>query len=594
VAIGSPRKRGLLIPLDTLPDLIYNEGKENAVYRSTYLYYDDAIEYRKLKGSLKDFLGLRGVDWIPVDIDKKDNTDEYTLDTLRSFIYELEDFGAKESNYCIYFSGTGYHVMLHADVFGFIPSRDLPYILKETMRSMFDYIDLSVYMRTSIYRCDASLNQKSGLYKIPLGKHEVFNLSILEIKEIAKMRIQTSTDWEEKSGNLELKEYIKEHVPKIRTLQNVAEPSKYATCIQTMYKLGPMKGERNNTILRLASHYRKSGITSDAAKAALLHWNNKALDEQNVLKKIEDTYNRGYNYKCNDILMSKHCNPKCVFYKRKDYSIDILTSIDLQKSLERRLESNFDGKVVQLGRLLGLPEQVDCDVYPGELVTIFGSTGSNKTTLAQNMALGYDVENDIIDPELQIPTLYLSLELSEWYMHRRHLQIVSDRDKKGVNSNFKSLWNFHKEELNHINVTTISPNVEQIAEMIRKTDPRLVIVDYIDLVEPPKHIRGEYETIRFISHRLSNMAVNLDIVIVQISQINRAYSREQIMDMYAGKGSGAIENASRKVLGITGNAKDKVKKLELYKNSDGDLFENHYLKWTPSFRLKKATEAQNE
>ncbi len=594
MAIGSPRKRGLLIPLDTLPDLIYNEGKKQAVYRSTYLYYDDAIEYRKLKGSLKDFLGLRGVDWIPVDIDKKDNTDEYTLDSVRGFIYELEDFGASETNYCIYFSGTGYHIMLHADVFGFIPSRDLPYILKETMRSMFDYIDLSVYMRTSLFRCDASLNQKSGLYKIPLGKHEIFNLSVLEIKEIAKMRIQTSTDWEEKSGNLELKEYIKKYVPQIRTLQNVAEPSKYATCIQTMYKLGPMKGERNNTILRLASHYRKSGITSDAAKAAVLHWNNKALDEQNVLKKIEDTYNRGYNYKCNDVLMSKHCNPKCVFYKRKDYSIDILTSVDLQKSLEHRLETNFEGKVVQLGKLLGLPENIDCDVYPGELVTIFGSTGSNKTTLAQNLALGYDVRHDFIDPELQIPTLYLSLELSEWYMHRRHLQIVSDRDKKGVNSNFKRLWEFHKEELNHINVTTVSPSVEQISEMIRKTDPRLVIVDYIDLVEPPKHIRGEYETIRYISHRLSSMAINLDIVIIQISQINRAYSREQIMDMYASKGSGAIENASRKVLGITGDAKDKVKKLELYKNSDGDLFQGHYLKWTPSFRLKKVTEEQSE
>ena len=111
MAIGSPRKRGLLIPLDTLPDLIYNEGGKQAVYRSTYLYYDDAIEYRKLKGSLKDFLGLRGVDWIPLDVDKKDNTDEYTLDSVRGLIYELEELGAKESNYCIYFSGTGYHVI---------------------------------------------------------------------------------------------------------------------------------------------------------------------------------------------------------------------------------------------------------------------------------------------------------------------------------------------------------------------------------------------------------------------------------------------------------------------------------------------------
>tara|TARA_Y100001938_G_C7976214_1_gene371882 strand:- start:34 stop:915 length:882 start_codon:yes stop_codon:yes gene_type:complete len=285
--------------------------------------------------------------------------------------------------------------------------------------------------------------------------------------------------------------------------------------------------------------------------------------------------------------MAKNCNPKCVYYKNKDYTIDIMQSTDLQKSLEERMSANFNGKLLKLGKLLGLPDDVDCDIYPGELVTIFGATGSSKTTLAQNLALGYDVENDIIEPTLQIPTLFLSLELSEWYMHRRHLQIISDKSKNQINNNYKELWDFHKNELNHLNVTTVSPNVDQIAEMIRKTDPKLVIIDYIDLVEPPSHIRGEYETIKYISHRLSSMAVNMDLIIVQISQVSRAYSREQIMDMYASKGSGAIENASRKVLGITGTAESKVKKLELFKNSDGDLFKDHPLEWTPSFRLKK-------
>jgi len=594
VAVGSPRKRGLLIPLDTLPDLIYNEGKEQAVYRSTYLYYEDAIDYRKIKGSLKDFLGTRGIDWIPVDIDKGQNTDEFTLDTVRGFIYELEDYGAKEGNYSIYFSGTGYHVMIHADTFGFETSRDLPYIVRETMKGMFNYIDMSVYMRTAMIRCDASLNAKAGLYKIPILKNDLFMNDYTWIQERAKERLPISEPTEENYGEGELKEHIRKDVPGIRTLANVTEPSKYVTCMQTVYKLGPVQGTRNNAILRLAAHYRKSGITSDAAKSAILHWNNKALDEHLVLKKIEDTYNRGYIYKCNDPIMSLHCNPKCVYYKNKDYSIDIFQSDDMQKSLETRMDTNFKGKTIQLGKLLGLPEQIDCDIYPGELVTIFGATGSSKTTLAQNIALGYNAKEDIIDPELQIPTLFLSLELSEWYMHRRHLQILSDKSKKDVATYHKELWKFHKNELNHINVTTVSPSVEQIAEMVRKTDPRLVIIDYIDLVEPPKHIRGEYESIRYISHRLSSMAVNMDIIIIQISQISRSYSREQIMDMYAGKGSGAIENASRKVLGITGDAKKPTKKLELFKNSDGDLFTDHYLKWTPSFRLKITDGGTNE
>ena len=86
------------------------------------------------------------------------------------------------------------------------------------------------------------------------------------------------------------------------------------------------------------------------------------------------------------------------------------------------------------------------------------------------------------------------------------------------------------------------------------------------------------------------MAVNLDIIIIQISQVARDYSRNNILDLYAGKGSGAIENASRKVIGINGQADSAVKKVSMYKNSDGDLFENINVEWTPSFRLRRLNE----
>ena len=51
------------------------------------------------------------------------------------------------------------------------------------------------------------------------------------------------------------------------------------------------------------------------------------------------------------------------------------------------------------------------------------------------------------------------------------------------------------------------------------------------------------------------MAVNLDIIIIQVSQVSRDYSRNEVLDLYAGKGSGAIENASRKVIGLNGQSK---------------------------------------
>ena len=123
-----------------------------------------------------------------------------------------------------------------------------------------------------------------------------------------------------------------------------------------------------------------------------------------------------------------------------------------------------------------------------------------------------------------------------------------------------------------------------INKKIKELDPAIIIVDYIDLLQTPRNIRGEYEQIRYISHYLSNLAVNSDVIIIQISQISREYSRNEVLDIYAGKGSGAIENASRKVIGINGRQDSKDKTVQLFKNSDGDLFEVD-LEWTPSFRL---------
>ena len=228
----------------------------------------------------------------------------------------------------------------------------------------------------------------------------------------------------------------------------------------------------------------------------------------------------------------------------------------------------------------------DTQIYPGELVTIFGPTGSNKTTLAQNLALGVDFKNDRINKQWQIPTLFLSLELSAWYMHRRHLQIVSGLSKEEVNANYKEVYKRHSDELQHLHIQTVTPTLTSIQDKIKELSPYLVVVDYIDLVDTPKDVKGEYEQIKYISHNLSNMAVNLDVIIIQVSQVSREYSRNEVLDLYAGKGSGAIENASRKVIGLNGQADSNIKEIHMYKNTDGELFDVD-VEWNESFRLRR-------
>ena len=171
-------------------------------------------------------------------------------------------------------------------------------------------------------------------------------------------------------------------------------------------------------------------------------------------------------------------------------------------------------------------------------------------------------------------------------MHRRNMQIVSGLTKDYVNNNPKEVYGDIKDKLNHMVIQTIPPTLEQIQAKVKELRPALVVVDYIDLVETPPHIRGEYEQIKYISHSLSSMAVNNDLIIIQVSQVSREYSRNEVLDLYAGKGSGAIENASRKVIGLNGQSNSPNKTLEVLKNTDGELFKTK-LEWQPSFRLRR-------
>jgi len=579
IAQGSPRNRGFLI---LKKDLIKYINPEEPLYRSVYLYDKEAVEYAK-SGGLKNYFGKRGVDNIILDIDKSNNTDEFTRDKAISIVLELEGYGLDENAIQCFFSGSGYHISIPNAAFGFVPSDNIWYQVKNTMLKLFPKIDSSIYMRTGIYRVAHTINKKTDLYKIPITISELTNLDI-SIQDLAK-EPRFDYPYTERLADGELSGAIVTNVTKVNASRKVTEPTDIVPCVQKMLNLGPQEGNRNQTLMRIASHCARHGIPSQFAKAMILHWNNRSLNENEVIEKIEYTYNRGYKYGCQDTIMADHCQTRCVYFKKKDYLIDVKNAEELQKDLEFRLETDFSGKTIDIAGMLGL-HNVDCEIYPGELVTIFGPTGSGKTTFAQNLVLGVDFDNDCIIQDKQIPCLYLSLELSAWYMHRRNMQVVSGLSKQQVNDRYKTLYGTYKERLSHLVIQTVAPNLEQIQNKIRELQPAVVVVDYIDLISTTSKYMGEYEQVRQVSHYLSNLAVNMDIIIIQISQVSREYSRNEALDLYAGKGSGAIENASRKVIGLNGQANCNKKSVHMYKNTDGELFDTE-LEWQPSFRLRR-------
>ena len=294
---------------------VLDEGDTKPVYRSMYLYDEDGKDYVDKNGTLKNYFGIRFIDEVLIDIDKGQNSDAFTLKNAQGILYELEQLGTPAGAIQPYFSGTGYHIALSNELFNFPASKDLPFVVKNTMTSLIDGLDASVYQRTGIYRLPHTLNEKRGYFKVPLDITELQGLGVKEILKIAETQ-RLGYDYPDLWADGELEKHVITEVPKIRALKTVVEPRNIVPCVQQMYKDGPSQGNRNNIILRIASHFRRNGIPSDATKASLLYWNDNQLEENVVLEKVEAVYNSGYKYSCHDNKMKEYCKPHCLHYNR--------------------------------------------------------------------------------------------------------------------------------------------------------------------------------------------------------------------------------------------------------------------------------------
>lgn len=565
---------GLCIPYEQLRGYI---RRDMPLYRSTYLFSEP------FEGSVSNYMGSYSINNIVLDVD---SDGDYTSTKERTMaVIDIVNDLVGERRYLIYFSGNGFHIVFNAKIFNFPDSERLPQIVKATLQSIFeDWVDLSIYSKTSIYRVAHTINQKSGLYKIPIHYNELLHE---DIKELAKEPRHgfTFSDYDLTCDG-ELSDMVVDPINIQET--HVFEPFKIASCIHNLWKRGPRMGERHQTILRLTSHFRRHGFPIDAAISAISNWllkNNKEFSESELQHIVTYGYNKGYIYSCSDDILEKSCSPQCIYYKDKDYESQILNSHNLHDAYVQRISTDFSNSALPVSKMLNINK--DVDFMPGDLVTVFGLTGAGKTAFAQNLAIGMNI-NGVHKEEYKLPTLYLSLEISPWLMYRRQIQILYNLTKSEVTERYK----FDKPqqapaELSHILTRSISPDLRQLEKEIYEYEPRLVIVDYIELLNVD--VQNDRAKIKEITRYLRRLVNKMQIIIIQISQVGREYSRAQVLDLYAGKESGSIECDSTKVIGMWGNSTNPEKKIEYFKNTDGEIGVQ-YIKMLPSFRMIQSSE----
>jgi len=562
VAIGSVANRGNVIPLYELHDYVRNKTE---LYRSMFIY-DDTFT-----GNVKTYQGTYDIDEIILDIDIKNEN--------LSPVHKVMNFlNTNEIENQLWFSGTGFHVHI-PNIFGLKASKNLPNILKHTLDNMFGSLGIdNIYDKSRLIRSEFSFNRKNNTYKIPIhslnaGDHD-WNYQDW-VKLATWVDFKSPADDPARDAN-SLNHWLKNEKGSLKAhntdrfkdkiitkpYKNGVRPSTvkdssltaHVTCVQKMYAQGPELGSRHQTILRMVSAWKRSGIPKVGSEALISKWSSD-FDTNETTQMIDTVYGWEHDgYGCNDTIMDKFCDARCKFYRSKDYGVEIFNADSMTEQFKEFVKTDYADKSFDLKTMYNIQESYRFTV--GELITIIGDTKLGKTAFIQN----------IVARANQFKCLYLSLEVNEKLMWRRFCQIAFNKTKEEVVNHYLNddiaFTNEAKKKLGHLKVLTVSPEINNIIDVISNIQPKIIVIDTIDEIRVDYVNDSLMKTQRIVS-KLKEIAQKYEVIIFAVSHISKTAAYEGSLNRHSAKGDSAIEQKSDKLLGISApNPESKARIVE--------------------------------
>lgn len=557
---NSISNRNQIIPIELYHNAIkLTSFTEKESYGSYYSHDKSLYDYVNKNSSLKGYEGLVYVDRLILDIDKNglDNNELYEL--VKSHIGECIDFGIEEKHINLWYSGTGFHIEL-LDVFGFQPAKNIHEKVKQTLTKHFSFAD-SIYDKTRIIRSNWSYNTKTKAYKIYIPLKYLDDLSMKDVIDAAqseesyKYYTEEYNDWflELNKPGVTIKPYLQTQVvdaPFVikKAINKTSETSSVVTCMQHVFNEGPLEGSRHQKGMRIASSYRRAGIPFLATLASLYEWNNGSMSDNQVSRIVNDIYEGNYQYGCNDIIMSEYCDSKCIYYKNKNYTLDIKGIDELEDAFTEYIQKDFAKKSINMANIF--PGCMPYDLKPGELVIFSGDTGMGKTALVQHIVA-----------KAKRDTLFLSLEMNEFLTFRRFVQIVAKKTKEWVNNTYLSNENTSfKELLSHIKIMTVQPQIDAVKRIVAEHQPSVLVVDTTDELQVEGY-RNDIQEQNMKIDALKSIAQKNNTLVLAIHHINKSSATSGQLGIHSLKGSSNVVQKADKVIMIKGADRDDKYRL---------------------------------
>ncbi len=190
-------------------------------------------------------------------------------------------------------------------------------------------------------------------------------------------------------------------------------------------------------------------------------------------------------------------------------------------------------------------------IAAGEVMTVAAPTSCGKSALALYIAL------QAVTKDGHSCGIF-SLEMPQKQLTKRLTQVMSGVNIRMVEENVAS-----EEQMTRVNdtINTLSDlpiytshsvkNADdlcsQTRQFVHKHGVKLLVIDYLQLV-PFDARKGKAEGISNISHKIKQMAIDLNIAVILLAQVNREGVKSGKLKLYDLKDSGDIENDADIVL----------------------------------------------
>lgn len=556
----------MIIPLSELKNHL---EPEKELYRSYYTYDDKILEHRKLYKTVKGYEGMMFLDQITIDIDKKEDTDDGVLYRTQMFVERLwEDWKLDRNEIRIWYSGRGYHITF-PDIFRFEPSPFIADEVKNTLTKYFPEMDSMPLMKPGLIRVGFSYNSKTKRYKTPLSAGELFSLRAEEIIKLSETFGFRKVEHDRMS---EVPDYSSFKVSKVsrkkKESEEREEPTRIVTCAQTMFDQGAAasEGDRHKILVRLVGSWRLAGMSYKATLALAQSWNNGSLPDYDLEKHVKYNWDKGYTPGCEDEIRLKFCSDKCIHFKAKNYVTEVLDSKTMEEGFTDFMKKDFSRTSFDLTECYKLRDGQSYRIYPGEHIIILGETKLGKTAWAQNLCVKL--------PRMRI--LYLSLEVNDRLLFRRFIQIAYGMTKGEVMEHYQKGGESLIDRIEHIQVMTTAPELDNIERLIKRYHPQIVVIDTMDGIQVKKYNDGNAKTEQ-LGNQLKRIAQETDTIIMSIHHISKSSSinergEPKELNIHSGKGSSAVEQKADRVIAVEGSLSTNVRLIRSLGTRDDESF----------------------